>query len=133
MTTGTPAPANGVRVSKKLPDKGTRDWEWLLTFHQEMQSMRAQLDRQSVIKANAQFWEQMLAMSLESLPPESIASSEEFSFPPGHLLGTVSLVGVWKGRIDVRMASGLAYEATAAMMMQPLPTVSELDALDATK
>jgi CheY-specific phosphatase CheX len=31
------------------------------------------------------------------------------------------------------MAEGLAYQATAAMMMQPLDTVGEADALDATK
>ncbi len=29
--------------------------------------MRAQLDEQCVIKANAQFWEQMLAMTLDPL------------------------------------------------------------------
>jgi hypothetical protein len=31
------------------------------------------------------------------------------------------------------MAEGLAYQATAAMMMQPLEAVGEADALDATK
>jgi hypothetical protein len=31
------------------------------------------------------------------------------------------------------MAEGLAYQATAMMMMQPLETVAESDALDATK
>ena len=31
------------------------------------------------------------------------------------------------------MAGSLAYQATAAMMMQPLETVGEADALDATK
>ena len=31
------------------------------------------------------------------------------------------------------MNVGLAYQATAAMMMQPLETVAEADALDATK
>jgi CheY-specific phosphatase CheX len=90
--------------------------------------MRAQLDQQSVIKANSQFWEQMLAMKLEPL-----SSPEEFYAAPGHVLGSVDLSGVWKGRIEVRMAEGLAYEATAAMMMQPINTVVEADALDATK
>jgi CheY-specific phosphatase CheX len=51
----------------------------------------------------------------------------------GHMSGSVDLNGVWKGRIEVRMADGLAYEATAAMMMQALDTVVEADALDATK
>jgi CheY-specific phosphatase CheX len=90
--------------------------------------MKAQLDEQSVIKANTQFWEQMLAMKLEAMP-----SSEEFSVGAGHMFGMVTLSGVWKGRIEVRMTDGLAYEATAAMMMQALDTVVETDALDATK
>jgi len=49
------------------------------------------------------------------------------------MVGSVDLAGALKGRIEVRMADGLAYEATAAMMMQPLDTVREADALDATK
>jgi len=48
-------------------------------------------------------------------------------------MGSVALSGVWKGRIEVRMAIGLAYEATAAMMMQAVDSVVEADALDATK
>jgi CheY-specific phosphatase CheX len=90
--------------------------------------MRAQLDEQCVIKANAQFWEQMLAMSLDPL-----AAPGEFCVGSGHLLGCVTLGGEWKGRIEVRMGEGLAYQATAAMLMQPLETVAEADALDATK
>jgi CheY-specific phosphatase CheX len=90
--------------------------------------MRAKLDEQSVIHANAQFWEQMLAMTLHPLvsPGESCVGS-------GHLLGCVSLGGVWRGRIEVRMSEGLAYQATAVMLMQPLELVEEADALDATK
>lgn len=90
--------------------------------------MKAQVDEQNVIKANTQFWEQMLAMKLEAMP-----SPEGFSVGAGHMFGMVALNGVWKGRIEVRMADGLAYEATAAMMMQALDTVAETDALDATK
>jgi CheY-specific phosphatase CheX len=90
--------------------------------------MWAQLDEQSVIKANAQFWEQMLSMTLDPAP-----SPAEFSASAGHVLGSVNLSGAWKGRIEVRMTQGMAYEATAAMMMQPLDTVLEADALDATK
>ena len=52
---------------------------------------------------------------------------------PHEIPGSVNLSGAWKGRIEVRMASGLVYEATAAMMMQPLDTVSESDVLDAAK
>jgi CheY-specific phosphatase CheX len=90
--------------------------------------MRAQLDEQSVIKANSQFWEQMLAMILDHVPAPG-----EFSVGAGHVLGSVNLGGVWKGRIEVRLAEGLAYQATAAMMMQPVETVGQADALDATK
>ena len=90
--------------------------------------MRALLDEQSVIKANGQFWEQMLAMTLVPLP-----TPEEFSVGAGHVLGSVNLGGVWRGRIEVRMSGELAYQATAAMMMQPLETVAEADALDAAK
>jgi CheY-specific phosphatase CheX len=90
--------------------------------------MRARLDKQSVVNANAQFWEQMMAMTVETM-----AASEEFCVGAGHVMGSVVLAGAWKGRIEVRMAGQLAYEATAAMMMQALDTVVEADALDATK
>jgi hypothetical protein len=90
--------------------------------------MRARIDQQCVIKANSQFWEQMLAISLLTLP-----APEEFSVGAGHVLGSVDLGGVWKGRIEVRLAGGLAYVATAAMLMQPVETVGEADALDAAK
>ena len=90
--------------------------------------MRAHLDEQSVIKANSQFWEQMLAITLDhALIPE------EFCVGAGHLFGRVNLFGNWKGRIELRMTCALAYEATAAMMMQPVETVVESDALDATE
>jgi CheY-specific phosphatase CheX len=87
-----------------------------------------QIDEQCVINANAQFWEQMLAMTLDPL-----VAPEEFCAGAGHVLGGVNLGGVWKGRIEVRLAEGLAYQATAAMMMQPLGTMAESDTLDATK
>ena len=93
-----------------------------------MRQMWAQIDEQCVIKANAQFWEQMLAMSLDAT-----LASEEFCVEAGHIVGSVSLSGEWKGLIEVRMAGGLAYAATAAMMMQPVQTVVEADALDAAK
>ena len=90
--------------------------------------MRAQVDEQCVIKANSQFWEQMLAMTVEpvSLPKETCVDA-------GHLLGSVDLTGAWKGRIEVRLAEGLAYLATGTMLMQAVETVVEADALDATK
>ena len=79
-------------------------------------------------QANAQFWEQMLDMRLEPVP-----DSEVFCVGAGHLMGSVSLSGMWKGRIEVRLAEGLAQAATAAMMMQPLEAVSAADVLDAIR
>jgi CheY-specific phosphatase CheX len=88
----------------------------------------AQLDQDCVINANSQFWEQMLAMDLDVLPVGA-----EFCVGAPHMLGSVTLSGVWRGRIEVRVAEGLAYEATAAMLMQPVDTVGEADTLDAIK
>jgi chemotaxis protein CheX len=90
--------------------------------------MRAELDETSVVKANAQFWQQMLNMRLEPVP-----DFEVFCVGAGHLMGSVSLSGMWKGRIEVRLAEGLAQAATAAMLMQPLEAVSAADALDAIR
>jgi CheY-specific phosphatase CheX len=86
------------------------------------------LDEQSVIKANAQFWEQMLAFKLEPVP-----MAEIFCVGTRHLLGSVQLSGVWNGRIEIRIDEGLALCATAAMLMQPVESVVEADTLDATK
>jgi hypothetical protein len=90
--------------------------------------MQAGLDEESVIKANAQFWEQMLAMKLETLP-----CAEEPQLGAAHLSGSVTLSGAWTGLIEVRLGCGLAFQATAAMMMQALESVVETDALDATR
>jgi CheY-specific phosphatase CheX len=90
--------------------------------------MKALLDEQSLVRANAQFWEQMLAMQVDTMP-----SATQFCVDAGHLVGYVVMGGAWKGRVEVRMASNLAYEATAAMLMQPLESVGESDALDAAK
>jgi CheY-specific phosphatase CheX len=90
--------------------------------------MRAQLDEESVITASKQFWEQMLAITLKAVPIRG-----RFCVGERHLIGGVNLAGVWKGRIEVRMAEGLAYRATAAMLMMPVESVGEADTLDATK
>jgi hypothetical protein len=90
--------------------------------------MQAQIDEQCVIRANSQFWEQMLAMTLASVP-----RAEEFFVAAGHLYGCVALTGVWTGRIEVRLAERLAREATAAMLTQPVETVGAADLLDATR
>jgi CheY-specific phosphatase CheX len=90
--------------------------------------MAIELDESSIIKASSQFWDQMLAMKLDPLPPFA-----EFCLAPGHVMGIVSLSGAWNGRIEVRMDEQLAHEATAAMLMQPLKAVFDADTLDATK
>ena len=92
------------------------------------QSVVAHIDEGCVIKANSQFWEQMLAMNLGAplLPENSCLCA-------GHVAGSVILSGNWKGRIELRMSSQLAYLATSAMMMQPIETVAEPDTLDAVR
>jgi chemotaxis protein CheX len=90
--------------------------------------MRNHLDEESLVRANAQFWEQMLGMEMEPVP-----FTEDFYVGAGHVLVSVDLSGMWKGRIEVRMAMDLANAATAAMLMQPLETVIEADTLDATR
>jgi CheY-specific phosphatase CheX len=88
----------------------------------------AQINEQAVVNASRQFWEQMLSMHVAAMSP-----TEETRLSAGHMVGRVLLSGVWQGRIEVRMAIGLAYEATAAMLMQGVESVVEEDALDATK
>lgn len=90
--------------------------------------MRAKLGEQCVIKANAQFWEQMLAMTLDPVP-----AAGDIQLAAGHMLGSVSLSGVWKGRIEVRLTGRLAHEATATMLMIPVDTVGDAETLDATR
>jgi CheY-specific phosphatase CheX len=90
--------------------------------------MQVHLDEGSLIKASTQFWEQMLAMTLEQVPIRG-----KFCVGARHLLGSVHLAGVWKGRIEVRLTEGLAYRATSVMLMVPLEAVAEADTLDATK
>jgi len=90
--------------------------------------MGIELDESSIIKANLQFWEQMLAMELDPLP-----CADQFCLESGHVLGTVGLSGAWNGRVEIRMDEGLTNLATAAMLMQPVDAVVEADALDATR
>ena len=90
--------------------------------------MQVHLEEKSVVAASTQFWEQMLAMKLEQF-----YFDDQFCVHHGHVLGLVELGGAWKGRIEVRMSTGLAQEATAAMLMQPVESVCVADTLDATK
>lgn len=88
--------------------------------------MRAELEAESLISANSHFWEQMLSMKLDPVPFDDL-----FCVGNGHMLASVELSGVWNGRIEVRLDEKLAYSATAAMLMQPVETVSQSDMLDA--
>jgi chemotaxis protein CheX len=90
--------------------------------------MQAHLDEESLVRANAQFWKQMLGMQMEAVP-----FAEGFCVGAGHVLVSVDLSGMWNGRIEVRMAKDLANAATAAMLMQPVDAVGEADTLDATR
>lgn len=93
-----------------------------------MDQIGTQLDAGCVIQASDQFWQQMLAMTLEPW-----LETGDFCVDPGHVLGGVSLSGAWQGRIEVRLAGGLAREATAAMLMMPVETVGEEETIDAAK
>jgi len=90
--------------------------------------MQAHIDEQSLIRANTQFWEQMLGMQMETVP-----FAEEFCVPAGHVLVSVDLSGEWNGRIEVRMEKDFANAATAAMLMLPVDAIGEADTLDATR
>lgn len=110
--------------------------------------MHVAVTTKSIENASAQFWEQMLAMRLEPIPPDMHGGVAEPNgaaphaaphcpsvrcIGTGHVVGTCSLSGTWTGRIEVRLAHGLALEATSAMLMQPIASVQTGDTLDATR
>jgi chemotaxis protein CheX len=90
--------------------------------------MNAQLDMESVVGASTHFWEQMLSMTLQPAPIRCDVGAAERC-----LVGSVRITGAWVGHIEVRMTEKLAWTATAAMLMMPVDTVSEADAMDATR
>ena len=104
--------------------------------------MQSSVTTESVERATAQFWEQMLGMVLE---PHVCGAggcaggacadygSHRCELERMHVLGSCELAGVWAGRIEVRMGHGLASAATAAMLMQAVEEVQQADILDATK
>lgn len=104
-------------------------------------SMHTAVTLESIQKANALFWEQMLAMQLEPIA-EAAGNSLVDATPDKtkvrcigaqHVAASCDLSGVWCGRIEVRLSRGLAFEATAAMLMQPVNAVETGDTLDAAK
>ena len=90
--------------------------------------MHSAVTEASIQRANAQFWQQMLAMHLEPIGETAVRC-----IGTEHVVGSCELNGVWNGRIEVRLSKGLAREATAAMLMQPAESVQPGDTLDATK
>lgn len=95
--------------------------------------MRVAVTEESIVKANAQFWEQMLSMHLDPIVPNASDEAQERCIGQEHVLGSCTLSGVWSGRIEVRLSQGLALVATAAMLMQPVEAVRAEDMLDATR
>jgi CheY-specific phosphatase CheX len=91
-------------------------------------SMTHELDEKSIVKASAQFWEQMLSMHLEQLE-----TACQCTIRNGDVVGSVALNGAWNGVIEIIMSGGLATTATAAMLMQPASAVTDADTLDAAK
>jgi len=95
--------------------------------------MHEAISQISIEKANALFWEQMLAMQLNPVEQNTLEATNVRCIGIGHVMGSCDLTGVWSGRIEVRLSGGLALEATAAMLMQPVDQVQAADVLDATK
>jgi hypothetical protein len=99
--------------------------------------MHVAVTEESIQKANALFWEQMLAMPMHPIAQAewdaNAGAAKVRCIGAEHVLGSCDLSGVWCGRIEVRLSRGLAIEATAAMLMQPAEQVQPGDMLDATK
>jgi CheY-specific phosphatase CheX len=89
--------------------------------------MRAQLGERAVVEASNHFWEQMLGITMETVPASEVRTVA------GHVRGSVQLTGAWNGLVEVRLADRLAYFASAGMLMMPLEAVGEADVLDAVR
>jgi CheY-specific phosphatase CheX len=94
--------------------------------------MKSAVTEESICKAAALFWEQMLAMPLH-IEDTRTSSSQGRCIGTQHLLGSCDLSGAWIGRIEVRISQSLAKEATAAMLMQTQDSIQPCDILDATR
>ena len=95
--------------------------------------MHEAISQASIEKANGLFWEQMLAMQLNPVEQNSPETTDVRCIGVEHVVGSCDLAGVWSGRIEVRLSTSLALEATAAMLMLPVDQVQVTDVLDATK
>jgi CheY-specific phosphatase CheX len=95
--------------------------------------MSAAITVESIEKASAQFWEQMLSMRLVPCLDAHQLPEVARCIGSRHVVAHCDLSGVWVGRIEVRLSPGLALQATSAMLMQPVEAVEPADTLDATK
>lgn len=95
--------------------------------------MHVAVTEESIERANALFWEQMLAMQLDPIAEGQWDETGVRCIGSAHVLGSCDLSGVWCGRVEVRLSRGLALQATAAMLMQSVESVQAADTLDATK
>ena len=104
---------------------------------QESIAMHVSVTEESIQKANALFWEQMLAMQLDPIEESHWDAAGNTTrircIGAEHVVGSCDLSGVWCGRIEVRLSRGLVLAATAAMLMQPAEHVQTCDTLDAAK
>jgi CheY-specific phosphatase CheX len=89
--------------------------------------MHAELGERAVVEASNHFWEQMLGITMETVPASEVRTVA------GHVRGSVQLTGAWNGLVEVRLADRLAYFASAGMLMMPLEAVDEADVLDAVR
>jgi CheY-specific phosphatase CheX len=99
----------------------------------EEPAMHTAVTEASIQRANAQFWEQMLAMHLAPVESGGVAAGRRQCIGVEHIVGSCFLSGAWNGCIEVRLSRGLALQATSAMLMQPLDEIVDGDLLDASK
>lgn len=95
--------------------------------------MHVAVTQESIQRANAQFWEQMLAMQLDPIAVSLGHPVAARCIGAEHVVASCVFGGVWCGRIEIRLSQGLALEATSAMLMQPVSQVQPSDTLDATR
>jgi CheY-specific phosphatase CheX len=95
--------------------------------------MQITISEETIEKANALFWEQMLAMELKRLPWNVDTATALRCIGNQHMAGRCGLSGQWNGWIEVRLSHGLARNATAAMLILPSETIESEDMLDAIR
>lgn len=95
--------------------------------------MHAAITEESIAKANALFWEQMLAIRMTHLSGALDGQHAAHSIGKEHVMGRCDISGEWNGWIEVRLSDKLARTATSAMLMQPIDAIDATDVFDAVK